>query len=113
MSKQYKKRKGGGLWYMTIEKIADLLLDQALKLNATDVHIIPRKDDYHVQLRFNGRLTPYRELTVEIGERLISHFKFMSSMDISEKENLKAAPSIYLFTKRKHLYEFLPYLLHY
>ncbi|MEB6547515.1 GspE/PulE family protein [Heyndrickxia sporothermodurans] len=85
---------------MTIEKIADLLLDQALKLNATDVHIIPRKDDYHVQLRFNGRLTPYRELTVEIGERLISHFKFMSAMDISEKRKPQSG-SFHLFVHQK------------
>ncbi|MGE8204503.1 competence type IV pilus ATPase ComGA [Heyndrickxia sp. NPDC080065] len=85
---------------MTIEKIADLLLGQALKLNATDVHIIPRQEDYHVQFRFNGRLSPYRDLSTEIGDRLISHFKFMASMDISERRKPQSG-SFHLFVQQK------------
>jgi competence protein ComGA len=70
---------------MSIEKVADLLLEQAIKLNATDIHIIPRQDDYLIQLRLYGRLAPHRNIPLKIGERLVSHFKFMASLDISEK----------------------------
>jgi len=70
---------------MSIEKIADLLLEQAIKLNATDIHIIPRQDDYLTQFRLYGRLIPHRPLPAKIGERLVSHFKFMASLDIGEK----------------------------
>lgn len=85
---------------MSIESIADLLLGQALKLHATDVHIIPRQEDYHVQLRFNGRLTPYKDFSLEIGERLISHFKFMASMDISERRKPQSG-SFHLFIQQR------------
>lgn len=70
---------------MSIEKVADLILGQALKHNASDIHIIPRSSDYLVQFRLYGRLSPHRNIPVPIGERLIAHFKFVALMDISEK----------------------------
>lgn len=70
---------------MSIEKVANLLMEQAIKLNATDIHIIPRQEDYLTQFRLYGRLTPHRPIPVKIGERLVSHFKFMASLDIGEK----------------------------
>lgn len=70
---------------MSIEKIADMLLSQAVKKQATDIHIIPRHNGCHLQFRIDGKLFPYRKIPLEAGERLISHFKFMASMDISEK----------------------------
>lgn len=85
---------------MSIEKIADLLLGQAINLCATDIHIIPRAKDYHVQFRFNGRLSPYCDYSLEIGERLISHFKFISSMDISERRRPQSG-SFHLMHKKK------------
>lgn len=70
---------------MSVEKIAELLIGQAVKNNVTDVHIVPKEKHYHVQFRQYGRLYPHRNLSAKAGERLISHLKFMSSMDISEK----------------------------
>ncbi|MBS4173519.1 Flp pilus assembly complex ATPase component TadA [Bacillus sp. FJAT-49736] len=70
---------------MSIEKVADLLLEQAIRLGATDIHIIPRQDDYLIQLRLYGRITPHRPMPIKIGERLVSHFKFIASLDIGEK----------------------------
>ncbi|MBE3569770.1 MAG: type II/IV secretion system protein [Bacillales bacterium] len=52
---------------------------------ATDIHFEPKTHGYQIQLRTHGMLTPYRKLTVKEGERLISQFKYMASMDISEK----------------------------
>lgn len=37
------KKIGGVLCAMTIEKTADNLLEKAIHLSATDIHIIPRK----------------------------------------------------------------------
>ncbi|WP_018661530.1 competence type IV pilus ATPase ComGA [Heyndrickxia acidiproducens] len=70
---------------MSIEKIVELLLGQAVKNKVTDVHIVPKQRSYHVQFRQYGRLYPHRNLAPKTGERLISHLKFMSNMDISEK----------------------------
>ncbi len=70
---------------MEIEKTADFLVTQALQLQASDVHITPRHKDYLIRFRIHGHLTAYQTLPVVVGERLISHFKFMASLDISEK----------------------------
>ncbi|MBD8003562.1 competence type IV pilus ATPase ComGA [Bacillus norwichensis] len=70
---------------MTIERTADLLISQAVRLNASDIHIIPRRQDYLIKLRIHGELTQHGNLPPIAGERLISHLKFMASMDIGEK----------------------------
>lgn len=70
---------------MTIEKTADSLITHAVQLNASDIHITPRRNDYCIKFRLNGQLTHHRNLQPIAGERLISHLKFMASMDIGEK----------------------------
>ncbi|RWR15115.1 competence type IV pilus ATPase ComGA [Siminovitchia fortis] len=70
---------------MTIERTADLLISEAVRLNASDIHIIPRRQDYLVKLRVHGQLGHYGTLPPIAGERLISHLKFMASMDIGER----------------------------
>ncbi|MBS4176350.1 competence type IV pilus ATPase ComGA [Lederbergia citrea] len=70
---------------MSIEKTADLLLSQALHFEASDIHITPRSKDYLVQFRIHGLLSPIKKIPPKLGERLISHLKFLASMDISEK----------------------------
>ncbi|GIN96367.1 ComG operon protein 1 [Siminovitchia terrae] len=70
---------------MTIERTADLLISQAVRLNASDIHIIPRRQDYLIKLRIHGELANHGNLPPIAGERLISHLKFMASMDIGEK----------------------------
>lgn len=60
-------------------------MTKALRLSATDIHIIPRKHKFLVQFRLEHRLIPQLSLTFEESERLISHLKFLASMDIGEK----------------------------
>lgn len=70
---------------MTVKRTADELISQAARLGVTDVHIIPRRKDYLVKFRLHGHLIPRKPISSTAGERLISHLKFMASMDISEK----------------------------
>ncbi|KMY54750.1 competence protein ComG [Bacillus sp. FJAT-27231] len=70
---------------MMVEKAVEELLQEALTLNSTDIHFIPRTHSYAVQIRSQGQLIPHRQFSLREGERLISHFKFMASMDIGEK----------------------------
>jgi len=68
-----------------IEKLADRIITEAVRSHATDVHIIPRRNDTLVQLRISNRLVPKIQLPKEECDRLISHFKFTASMDIGER----------------------------
>ncbi|MBS4199660.1 type II/IV secretion system protein [Bacillus sp. FJAT-49732] len=69
---------------MNIKSKADLLLSEALHDYATDIHITPNSEKYLVQFRIYGKLSPIKHFSLDVGERLISHFKFMASMDIGE-----------------------------
>ncbi|OAK75341.1 competence type IV pilus ATPase ComGA [Lederbergia galactosidilytica] len=70
---------------MSIEKIAESLVSQALYYQATDIHVVPRSTDYLVQFRIHGILTSHKKIPIQMGERIISHLKFLASMDIGEK----------------------------
>ncbi|KIL75292.1 competence type IV pilus ATPase ComGA [Bacillus badius] len=70
---------------MVIEETVEQLLQEAISLDSTDIHFIPRKHSYAVHIRSHSQLIPHSQFSVREGERLISHFKFMASMDIGEK----------------------------
>lgn len=71
--------------FKSIEKIADDILKRAIQLGASDIHILPRKEGPLVQFRIDNHLVPQETLTFAETERLISHLKFLASMDIGEK----------------------------
>lgn len=70
---------------MSIEKMADDILTRATEVAASDIHIMPRKEGSLVQFRIDNRLVPQETLSFDETERLISHLKFLASMDIGEK----------------------------
>src|SRR3954452_1748075 len=70
---------------VSIEKMADDILKRAIGLGASDIHILPRKEGPLVQFRIDNHLVPQETLTFDETERLISHLKFLASMDIGEK----------------------------
>lgn len=70
---------------ISIEKMADNILKRGIQLGASDIHILPRKEGPLVQFRIDNHLVPQETLTFDETERLISHLKFLASMDIGEK----------------------------
>lgn len=71
--------------FISIEKRADDILKRAIQLGASDIHFLPRKEGPLVQFRIDNHLVPQETLTFDETERLISHLKFLASMDIGEK----------------------------
>ena len=67
------------------EMLADRIVADAFRNQATDIHIIPRRKDTLVQFRLTSKLIPRLCLPREDCDRLISHFKFSANMDIGEK----------------------------
>lgn len=68
-----------------IETKSEQLLLKAIHFGASDIHIVPTEENYSVSFRRYGKLFPTESLTFNLGDRLISYFKFKSSLDISEK----------------------------
>lgn len=69
----------------SIEQLAERVLTDAVRSNATDIHFLPRKNDTLIQLRIGNKLIPKINIPKHECDRLISHFKFTASMDIGER----------------------------
>ncbi|MFX3674374.1 MAG: competence type IV pilus ATPase ComGA [Paenisporosarcina sp.] len=68
-----------------IEQRCVKLLNRAVSSNASDIHLVPSSDFYIIYFRIHSKLVPTGKLHLDIGDRIISYFKFLSSLDISEK----------------------------
>jgi competence protein ComGA len=69
----------------SIEQLAERIVSDAARNQASDIHIIPRQNDTLIQLRINNHIVPRHYLPKEECDRLVSHFKFMANMDIGER----------------------------
>lgn len=59
------------------------ILDEALKLDASDVHVLPKEKRYLVKVRAEGRLRVMRELRKSHGLMLVNKIKTLAEMDIA------------------------------
>ena len=48
-----------------IERLADRIMSEAVRSHATDIHIIPRRNDTLIQLRISNKLIPKMYLPKE------------------------------------------------
>jgi competence protein ComGA len=69
----------------SIEQFADTILREAYDLKASDIHIVPRYHDAIIQMRVDRDLVTKHVIGRAFSEKLVSHFKFLASMDIGEK----------------------------
>ncbi len=89
------------------QKMTEHIITQALRINASDVHIHPLSNRYLLRLRVNGTLIPLLYLPIDVGEKLISFLKFQAALDISEKSDLNPVVLKKIQTQKKLLYDFL------
>ncbi|WP_147532345.1 ATPase, T2SS/T4P/T4SS family [Bacillus marasmi] len=79
----------------SIEQLAERVILDAVRNNATDIHFLPRKHDTLIQLRIGNKLIPKFTLPRQECDRLISHFKFTASMDIGERRRPQSGAFTY------------------
>jgi type II secretory ATPase GspE/PulE/Tfp pilus assembly ATPase PilB-like protein len=60
------------------------LLDVAISLRASDLHLDPVGDEWDVRLRIDGRLEHYCRLGHSIGHSLITQLKVLANLDIAD-----------------------------
>ncbi|MBW2061884.1 MAG: Flp pilus assembly complex ATPase component TadA [Deltaproteobacteria bacterium] len=66
-------------------KIVDQLIQEALRKNASDIHIEPMKNRVRVRLRRDGTLVHYTDLSKEQEPGIINRIKVMAGANIAEK----------------------------
>src|SRR6266542_3592601 len=68
-----------------IIKLSNLILVEALKADASDIHIEPYEKEFRVRFRIDGVLHNIMALPMRTRDPLISRLKIMAKLDISEK----------------------------
>lgn len=66
-------------------KLGDVVLDRAFELNATDLHFDPTATGLRIRMRVDGMLHDVVRLPASTASPLISRFKVLAGMDITER----------------------------
>ena len=67
-----------------IVDLVNLLIEDAIEDNVSDIHISPEKDVLNVFFRMDGILVHTHSLPKEFQERIVSRIKILSKLDISQ-----------------------------
>ena len=65
--------------------LANQILEEAVSVGASDIHIEPQDEQVRVRFRIDGVLMPHSEISQTMYQGLVSRFKIMSDLDISER----------------------------
>jgi type IV pilus assembly protein PilB len=68
-----------------VVQVVNLIVTQALRDRASDVHIEPMGDQVRVRMRIDGALHDVLTLPTEMGPAIVSRIKVMSGMNIVER----------------------------
>jgi len=68
-----------------IIKLVNLILTDALKRGASDIHIEPYEKEFRVRFRIDGILQMVMQPPLKLKDAITSRLKIMSKLDISEK----------------------------
>jgi competence protein ComGA len=69
----------------TIEQMSEMILKEAWRQRASDIHLIIQAEGGVVKYRIDNELLLYKTVEKSLCRRLISHFKFLAAMDIGEQ----------------------------
>lgn len=61
------------------------MIEQAVLLKASDIHIEPQEKSMRIRFRVDGRLSLYMETSAELIPSVVSRIKFIGGMNIAEK----------------------------
>jgi type IV pilus assembly protein PilB len=68
-----------------IIRLVDVILREAVKAKASDVHLEPYEKEYRVRIRVDGVLEELMKPPLKLRDAIISRIKILARLDISEK----------------------------
>lgn len=80
---------------MVIESFSKKLIKSAQNYGTSDIHILPEKNRVGIYFRLNGQLERKYKLDEDEGNRVISYFKYLASMDVGEKRKPQSGSLLY------------------
>lgn len=70
---------------LTVVELIDEIIEEAIKVNASDIHIEPTRDDIRVRFRIDGDLHTMKRISLNYASSIVSRIKVIGNMDIAEK----------------------------
>lgn len=68
-----------------IVNLVESLLENALRQNATDIHLEPTLEHFRIRFRKDGMLNDYKALPLWVSEPVLVRLKILSEIDITDK----------------------------
>ena len=68
-----------------IVKMLDLVIEQAIRQKASDVHIEPSEKSFRVRIRHDGQMVEIMRQDIEVFQAFSTRIKILSGMNIAEK----------------------------
>jgi type IV pilus assembly protein PilB len=68
-----------------IVRLVNMILTEAVKRGASDIHIEPYEKEYRVRFRIDGMMMPVMSPPMKVKDAITSRIKIMAKLDISEK----------------------------
>lgn len=68
-----------------VVRLANLIISQAVRDRASDIHIEPKKDGLYIRFRIDGVMIDAMKVPKKVIAPLTSRFKIIANMDIAEK----------------------------
>jgi type IV pilus assembly protein PilB len=83
--KEEDEKLVGGEEGRQIIKIVNLIISEAIRLGASDIHLEPQEKNMRIRYRVDGELTEQNSIPARIMIQIISRIKVLGGMDIAEK----------------------------
>ena len=90
-----------------VEQKCEQLLLKAYHFGASDLLLVPEREQYRIYFRKYDKLLQAGELPNELAERLISYYKFLAALDISERRKPQSGSFQKLWNKINMPFVFL------
>jgi type IV pilus assembly protein PilB len=68
-----------------IIRFVNTMIEQAVIMKASDIHIEPQDEKLHIRFRIDGKLTPYMDTSSDLSAAVVSRIKYIGGMNIAEK----------------------------
>lgn len=77
------------------DSLAEYIIFCAYTYRASDIHFVPKRESSVISLRVDGKLIHFKTISNQRCNRIISHFKYLSSMDIGEKRKPQSGSLVF------------------
>lgn len=86
-----------------ISELADLIIRDAVEIEASDVHIETTHASVNIRLRIDGLLQKYSLNNVAVGDHLVRYFKLLADVDITQDQKPSEGKKVALVAGRDEM----------